>query len=550
MQVMTRSTTLAFLACTTLATEASAAELYVDAAAQGGGDGSIASPFTTVQAAIDAAVDGDDILVAGGMYAAIVVDTKEVHLSGGWDVDFGAVAPEIPSVLQGTPDAPTVTLYETGATVLEGFVVRGGQRGVMIDADYLSTTNAPIVRDNVIEQNGTPMLIGGGVFADHCDATIVGNTIRDNVGDRGAGLASACNTVLVEDNIVEGNVAHGDHGGGIYLYGATITVRGNLVRDNEVGMVIGYGWGGGALVYGAGSTATFEHNVFTENYAPLGSGAFVDDGAEARFVGDLFFANACGTEGGGALLVDGYDVDVSSRAVLENVTMAAHACKGVMGGAINVQAQSTVELVNSIVWGNGGDDFVTDGTSTITATYTLSEEPLDGPGNLSVDPRFVDPAGGDFHVLSTQGRFDPATRDFVVDDVDSPTIDAGDPASDFAMEPGPNGLRINLGHTGNTPEASMGGPGGEPPTGDDTSSGSDSADESEGSDGLDPADTDDDAGDGSDGGTSGAANEDPSDEAMTVGCGCTGGVPGPLALLVGAVLGLSRRRATRRDRAT
>jgi hypothetical protein len=557
---MTRSRlepTLALLACMTFASVTSAAELHVDATAPAGGDGSIATPFTTVQEAIDAAAEGDDILVAGGTYAAIVVSEKEVHLFGGYDPGFMAVDPEIPSVVEGTPTAAAVTLFESGASILDGFVVRGGQRGVVIDADYLSTTNAPVVRNNVIEQNGTAALVGGGVFADHCAASFIGNTVRDNVADRGAGIATLCNELLVEDNVIEDNVAHGDHGGGLYMSGAMLTVRGNVVRNNEVGVIAGYGWGGGALVYGTGASATFERNVFTDNLAKsLGSAAFVDDGAIATFAGDLFFANRCGDEGGNALLVDGYDIDVSSRATMTNVTIASHDCPSTTGNAINVQAQSTVELVNSIVWGNAGDDFATDPTSTISATYTLSEEPLDGTGNLSDDPRFVAPAAGDFHVRSTKGRFDPESGDFVLDDVDSPTIDAGDPASDFAMEPGPNGLRINLGHTGNTAEASMGGPGGEPPTGDDTSSGSSGADGSEGSDGNastgevdDGADaTDDDSEDGSSG-------SDPDvDGTTTIGCACSGAptTPGwaPFVLLAWVSAGLLSRRAVRRGRAS
>jgi len=42
----------------------------------------------------------------------------------------------------------------------------------------------------------------------------------------------------------------------------------------------------------------------------------------------------------------------------------------------------------------------------------------------------------------------------VLDDVTSPGIAAGDPASDFTNEPQPNGARINMGAYGNTQYAS------------------------------------------------------------------------------------------------
>jgi len=50
------------------------------------------------------------------------------------------------------------------------------------------------------------------------------------------------------------------------------------------------------------------------------------------------------------------------------------------------------------------------------------------------------------------GRFTPGG--WVLDAVTSPAIDAGDQASNYSLEPQPNGGRINLGAYGNTAEAS------------------------------------------------------------------------------------------------
>src|SRR5439155_24802024 len=97
-------------------------------------------------------------------------------------------------------------------------------------------------------------------------------------------------------------------------------------------------------------------------------------------------------------------------------------------------------------------------TSTITVTYTDSQEATPGTGNLSTDPLFANAAAGAYHLKSTAGRFDPTAQGgaggFVLDAVNSPAIDAGNPASPFALETAPNGGRINLGFDGNTAEAS------------------------------------------------------------------------------------------------
>ena len=77
-----------------------------------------------------------------------------------------------------------------------------------------------------------------------------------------------------------------------------------------------------------------------------------------------------------------------------------------------------------------------------------------GKGDISVDPLFADPGGGDFHLKSEYGRWDPELGKWVYDSVTSPCIDAGDPGDDYSNEPEPNGGRINMGAYGNTPEAS------------------------------------------------------------------------------------------------
>ncbi|MBM4024207.1 MAG: hypothetical protein FJ280_02220 [Planctomycetes bacterium] len=95
-----------------------------------------------------------------------------------------------------------------------------------------------------------------------------------------------------------------------------------------------------------------------------------------------------------------------------------------------------------------------------------------GTGNFYADPLFAragywdangtptDPKDdfwveGDYHLQSQAGRWDPALRDWVVDKVTSPCIDAGNPESDWTNEPWPHGRRINLGAYGGTAQASM-----------------------------------------------------------------------------------------------
>jgi len=81
--------------------------------------------------------------------------------------------------------------------------------------------------------------------------------------------------------------------------------------------------------------------------------------------------------------------------------------------------------------------------------------------SLVGDPLFADPEGGDFHLKSTGGRYDPSlglppedAAAWVDDGADSPCIDAGDPVDPVGYERPPNGGRINMGAYGGTNQAS------------------------------------------------------------------------------------------------
>jgi M6 family metalloprotease-like protein len=88
---------------------------------------------------------------------------------------------------------------------------------------------------------------------------------------------------------------------------------------------------------------------------------------------------------------------------------------------------------NSVFYETEFSTVTLDGGSDYNCFYNSALEIPDNPGNFEADPEFVDAASGDFRLLPT-----------------SPCIDAGDPDSDYSLEPMPNGGRINIGAYGNT----------------------------------------------------------------------------------------------------
>lgn len=78
-----------------------------------------------------------------------------------------------------------------------------------------------------------------------------------------------------------------------------------------------------------------------------------------------------------------------------------------------------------------------------------------GTFESSVDPCFIGPASGDYHLQSQAGRWDPNISQWVIDPNMSICIDAGDPNSNWTKELWPHGKRINMGAFGGTAQASM-----------------------------------------------------------------------------------------------
>ena len=482
-----------------LVTSAASAQVCVDARNETGvPDGTAARPYRTVQAGVDAAVSGQSVLVATGTYAGDVrIENKTVLLEGGYaggsavqyagaePGDFGTRSPD-PNLtaLMGTGAESVVTLLDAGTSTVDGFRITGGG-GSTIGLPYASngggiyaSGGAPTVRNNLIEGNDPrrpdvpdASAFGGGICSVDADITIEGNDISENIAERGAGIAAVGGVVIIRNNTVRGNVGHGDHGGGMYIGSPDATITNNRVFENEIGRTLGYGWGGGIIVFNPGNHADLSFNEWYSNYAPgHGAGVFVDEGATATLTHERVHHNEVdpGDSGGGAVYVDGGvfdDVPMGSVVSIVNCTIAENPIADITlgGNGLFVEGYSEVTVRNSILWGNDPDEIWNDDNSSVEVTYSDIAGGEAGVGNLASDPRLADAAAGDFHLMSTAGRWDPAAKSgaFVIDAVQSPCIDAGDPADAFDNEPLPNGGRINMGAYGDTAEASLSGDGGE-----------------------------------------------------------------------------------------
>ncbi len=261
-----------------------------------------------------------------------------------------------------------------------------------------------VVENTVIDANGE----GAGVRFDHQgeEAVIRGFTIT---GASESGIYCYLASPTIQDNIIRGNTAYRGGGIGCSSYNSSPMIVGNEIMDNTASSR------GGGIYQGDGviRNCVIAWNTTTGSYSD-GGGLYDCDG---EIINCTIANNESVDDGGGV-----------------------YGC----GGTIK----------SCIIYGNsaGGDGAQLYGSA--TATYSCVEGGYFGAGCIGSDPCFADAAGGDYHLLSEAGRWDSLTEGWVNDGSTSPCIDAGDPASEFMVEPNPNGGRINMGAYGNTIYAS------------------------------------------------------------------------------------------------
>ena len=168
---------------------------------------------------------------------------------------------------------------------------------------------------------------------------------------------------------------------------------------------------------------------------------------------------------------------MDSATTLQNCTVADN-LGGEHGAGIYL-VDSSITIWNSIIWGNTSSQIVVESGNDPAVAYSSISGTWPGDGNIDKGPVFAnsgywsDPAdpnllldpqepdavwfAGDYHLKSLVGRWSPNGGRWILDDVASPCIDAGDPNADWAIEPEPNGGRVNMGAYGGTIQASQSG---------------------------------------------------------------------------------------------
>jgi len=194
--------------------------------------------YSTIGAALSAAVPGDRVVVYAGVYSRLSGETFPLDLPDGVTlVGKGKESTILDGTTSGQPVLRVAGIALTADIVVESLQIRGGG-GLSVDGGAVSVTNvtggAVVVRDCFLQSNTGNR--GGAVWASDCILRIENSEIRGNLSENqgGAVAASGASTSLtLISSLIADNVSTKGSGGGVAGFGgAELGIIGGQVESN------------------------------------------------------------------------------------------------------------------------------------------------------------------------------------------------------------------------------------------------------------------------------------------------------------------------------
>lgn len=285
---------------------------------------------TTIYEALQAAADGDTVLIGAGTFTETLAIQRPVRIRG---VDAES------TIVDGAGQSAVFWIEPGVVATISDLTITGGMRDI---GSGILNQGALTVRDVVIRGNHaapTGDSFGGAIYNIGGSLSVRGATITDNEAAFGGAILNA-GTTVVSRSTLSGNRARSG-GGAIYNYSGTTIVNNSIIRDNRTAAR-----GGGAF-FNAGALAIANSSIVNNRSAEFGGAVFGQSGGV--YVTNSTFSGNEGTYGGGGIYMLQGEGAVTSSTFTGN--------KGSAGGAFNVQADARLSVLNTILALNGSNCF-------------------------------------------------------------------------------------------------------------------------------------------------------------------------------------------------
>lgn len=270
--------------------------------------------FSSIQQAVDMAIDGEEVWIAGGTYTEMsqrmgitqaVYISRSLTLRGGYALPFTAVPDPIahPTTLDAQHQGRVVNIAVTGTLVtLENLRLTGGGSfniQASRDGGGIFNQGSLILNSVIISDNGVQLGGGaGGIFnmgvLTMTNAAVSNNSTGAHFGS-GGGIHNQGWLTIINSTIDGNSVFEASGGGGIFNSG-TLMIRNATITNNSNGGFFGPGGG----IANAG-VLSLTNTTISHNYAASPGGAIDNQSGASLSITDATIANNMAAFGAMAL---------------------------------------------------------------------------------------------------------------------------------------------------------------------------------------------------------------------------------------------------------